>query len=96
VSERRQQTGFGELRQVGARGLWGHAGRVGKLGRGQRSPIQESRQHRCSCRIADQPTDLGDERACIHEPNIPCGWTGLRVEHFDGDRSKSIRLPYPS
>jgi hypothetical protein len=48
--------------------LWGDARSIGKFGSREGASIEKRRKHGRSCRLSDQPSNLGDERASYHVP----------------------------
>ncbi len=59
VPYRRNQSRLGELRQMRARGLRRNTRGIGQFGGGKGSAIEKCREHGRSCRLSDQPSNLG-------------------------------------
>ena len=61
-----QELRLGELRQMPAGGLQGHAGGFGKLACGQRASVHQRRQDVGAGRVADQRGNIGDQGSVFH------------------------------
>src|SRR5437879_4009638 len=64
VFDQGEQAGFGQLRQMSARGLRRNPCSVGKFGGRESAAIEKCRKHGGSGWIANQPSYFGDEMAC--------------------------------
>jgi hypothetical protein len=80
VPYRRNQSRLGEFRQMRAGCLRRNTRSIGQFGRCKSAAIEKRREHGRSCRLSDQPSNLGDQWPGNHRLNLALGTARPQVE----------------